>query len=101
MAKYFALHTTIGDPAAGWDFFQKGAPTLAAAMAAGQTPAKCLKTWNPFAFGRGDYVFCLWEAENPEDIMSILSNSGLTDYVTVDVMPVAEIDWAELALAVE
>ena len=101
MAKYFALHTTIGDPAAGWDFFQKGAPTLAAAMAAGQTPAKCLKTWNPFAFGRGDYVFCLWEAENPEDIMSILSDSGLTEYVTVDVMPVAEIDWAELALAVE
>ena len=101
MAKYFALHTTIGDPAAGWDFFQKGAPALAAAMAAGQTPAKCVKTWNPFAFGRGDYVFCLWEAENPEDIMSILSDSGLTDYVTADVMPVAEIDWAELALAAE
>jgi len=101
MAKYFALHTTIGDPAAGWDFFQKGAPTLAAAMAAGQMPAKCLKTWNPFAFGRGDYVFCLWEAENPEDIMSILSDSGLTDYVTVDVMPVAEVDWAELASAAE
>lgn len=101
MATYFVLHTTIGDPAAGWEFFEKGAPTLAAAMAAGKTPAKCLKTWNPFTFGRGDYVFCLWEAEKPEDVVSVLRDSGLTDYVTVDVMPVEEIDWAELALAVK
>jgi hypothetical protein len=101
MAKYFALHTPTGDPAVGWDFFSKGAPTLAAAMAAGKTPAKCLKTWNPFAFGRGDYVFCLWEGENPEDIMKILSESGLSNYVTTDLMPVAEIDWEELVETVK
>jgi len=67
-------------------------------MAAGQVPAKCLKTWNPFAYGRGDYVFCLWEAESAEEIEAVLRNSGLADYVTYDVMPVSEIDWAELAL---
>ena len=100
MAKYFALHTTIGDPAAGWEFFGKGAPSLAAAMAAGQMPAQILKTWNPFTYGRGDYVFCLWEANNLEDIMTVLEISGLNDYVTSDVMPVTEIDWAELALTV-
>ena len=54
MALYFVLHTPIGDPEAGWKFFGEGAPKLAAAMAAGQTPAKALKTWSPFAFGRGD-----------------------------------------------
>jgi len=101
MAKYFVLHTPIGDPAAGWEFFGKGAPSLAAAMAAGQTPAKCLKTWNPFTYGRGDYVFCLWEAEKFEDIVSVLNDSGLSNYVTYDVMPVTEIDWAELALTVQ
>jgi hypothetical protein len=100
MTTYFALHKTIGDPAAGWDFFQKGAPVLAAAMAAGQMPAKCTKTWNPFAFGRGDYVFCLWEADNLEDILTVLDTSGLSKYVTSDVMPVTEIDWAQLAVPV-
>lgn len=98
MAKYFALHTPIGNPAAGWEFFGKGAPALAAAMAAGQTPAKCLKTWSSYNYGRVDYTFCLWEAEKPEDILSVLHDSGLANYVTVDVMPVDEIDWAELAL---
>ena len=100
MAKYSALHTTIGDPAAGWEFFSNGAPSLAAAMAAGQMPAQILKTWTPFTYGRGDYVFCLWEANNLEDIMTVLEISGLNDYVTSDVMPVTEIDWAELALTV-
>ncbi len=99
MAKYFALHTPIGDPAAGWEFFGKGAPALAAAMAAGQTPAIALKTWNPSAFGRDDYVFCLWEAERPEDVEQVLRTSGLSNYVTTDLMEVTEIDWAELAQA--
>ncbi len=98
MATYFALHTPIGDPAAGWEFFNKGAPALAAAMAAGKTPAKCMKTWNPYTFGRGDYVFCLWEAEKPEDVMAVLQSSGLSNYVTVDLMQVTEIDWAQLAV---
>ncbi|MFH1330404.1 MAG: hypothetical protein ABIJ48_07135 [Actinomycetota bacterium] len=97
MVMYFALHTPIGDPAAGWEFFTKGAPALAAAMAAGQMPARALTTWSPFAYGRTDYVFCLWEAEKPEDVMTVIRDSGLADYVTVDLMQVDGIDWGELA----
>ena len=100
MATFFALHKPIGDPAAGWEFFAKAAPALAVKMEAGKTPARALTTWNPAAYGRGDYVFCLWEANNLEDIMTVLEISGLNDYVTSDVMPVTEIDWAELALTV-
>ena len=99
MAKYFALHTYLREPEAGWAFFGERAPALAAAMEAGRTPAKCLKTWNPFTHGRADYVFCLWEAKEAEDIEAVLSESGMTEYITVDVMPVDEIDWAQLALA--
>ena len=42
-------------------------------------------------------MFCLWEAEKPEDVMAVLAESGLTDYVTVDLMQVDAIDWKELA----
>jgi hypothetical protein len=97
MATFFALHTPVGDPAKGWEWFGKGAPALAAAMAAGQLPAKCVKTFNPFTYGRGDYVFCIWEAENKEDIEKVLRDNGFYDYVTTDLMQVTEIDWAELA----
>src|SRR5574340_1127439 len=99
MATFFALHKNKVDPVKGWEWFNQGAPTLAAAMAAGQLPAKCVTTWNPFAFGRGDYVFCLWEAENKEDVVKVLHDAGFDDYVTSEVMQVAEIDWAELAKA--
>src|SRR4030043_1737988 len=98
MAKFFTLHTTIGDPAAGWEWFSKGAPALASAMAAGQMPAKCLTTWNPFTYGRGDYVFCIWEAEKKEDIEKVLRDNGFYDHVTTDLLQVTEIDWAQLAL---
>jgi hypothetical protein len=97
MATFFALHTPIVDPAKGWEWFGKGAPALAAAMESGQLPAKCLKTWNPFAHGRGDYIFCIWEAEKKEDVEKILRDNGFYDYVTTDLMQVSEIDWAELA----
>jgi hypothetical protein len=99
MAMYFALHTPIGDPAAGWEFFAKAAPALAAAMAAGQTPAKAITTWNPSAYGRNDYVFCLWEAEKPEDVMTVIHESGLSNVVTTDLFQVDAIDWGELAKA--
>ena len=97
MATFFALHKPVTDPAKGWEWFGHGAPALAAAMAAGKLPAKCLMTWNPFAFGRGDLIFCLWEAENKEDIEKILRENGFYDYVTTDLMQVVPIDWAELA----
>jgi hypothetical protein len=67
-------------------------------MAAGQMPAKCLTTWNPFTYGRGDYVFCIWEAEKKEDIEKVLRDNGFYDHVTTDLLQVTEIDWAQLAL---
>jgi len=101
MSLYFALHTPIGDPVAGWEIFAKEAPALAAAMEAGQTPAKAITTWNPSAYGRLDYVFCLWEAQNPEDVMTVLAESGLANIVTTDLMQVDPIDWKELARAAQ
>jgi hypothetical protein len=68
-------------------------------MEAGQTPARCLKTWNPMTHGRADYVFCLWVGESAEDIEAVIRDSGMADFITSDVMPVDEIDWAQLALA--
>jgi hypothetical protein len=99
MAKYVVVHTYLREPEATWAFFGEGAPALAAAMEAGQTPAECLKTWNPMAHGRADYIFCLWEGEKPEDIEAVIRDSGMADFVTSDVMPVDEIDLAQLALA--
>lgn len=99
MAKYFVLHTYKRDPEATWTFFGEGAPGLAAAMEAGETPAKCIRTWNPMAHGRADYVFCLWEGEKPEDIEAVINDSGMGDFITSDVMEVDEIDWAQLAQA--
>lgn len=99
MAKYIVLHKTIADPKDGWEFFGKGAPALAVAMASGKMPAKCLKTWNPYAHGRSDLIICLWEAENFKDIEAVLREAGFYKYVTANVIPVAEIDWAELAHA--
>ncbi len=97
MAKFFALHKPMGDPKEGWDAFGKVAPKAAADMASGKTPAKCLKTWNPYAFGRSDFVFCLWEADKLEDVEAVLREYGFYSVVTADVMPVVEIDWAEMA----
>jgi hypothetical protein len=68
-------------------------------MEAGQTPAKCLKTWNPLAHGRADHIFCLWEGEKAEEVEAVIRDSGMAEYITSDVMPVDEIDWAQLALA--
>jgi hypothetical protein len=101
MALFFALHTPTGEPGAGWEFFATAAPALAAAMEAGRLPAKAITTWNPSAYGRPEYVFCLWEAEKPEDVMAVLRESGLADIVTTDLMQVDAIDWKELAKAAQ
>ena len=71
---------------------------LAKAMASGQTPAKCLKSWNPLPHGNTDTFFCLWMADNPDDISATLGEEMLT-MLTCDPMQVDEIDWAELATA--
>ncbi len=97
MPKFIALHTYRREPAATMEFFMKNAPALAAAMEAGQVPAKAIKSWIPLAYGRTDYAFCLWEARKVEDVLAVLNSSHLSDYVTCDVMQVDETDWAELA----
>jgi len=98
MAKYFVLHTLKSSPEEFSEAFNKEAPEFAQAMAAGKTPAKCLKSWNPMPHGRTDYMFCLWEADKPEDVEASLG--PILDYLTADVMLVDEIDWEQMATAV-
>jgi hypothetical protein len=97
MNKYIALHTYKTTPEATWKLLGEVANDLAIAMDEGKTPARCLKTWNPFPHGRRDYAFCLWEAEKPEDIITTLG--ALMDHVTADLLVVDEIDWADLTVA--
>ncbi len=95
MAKYIALHTLKKSAEEVMEFFTEASPEVARAMAAGETPAKCIKTWNPIPHGRTDYIFCLWEADKPEDIEA--SVGDLLDYITIDNFQVDEIDWEEFA----
>lgn len=97
MAKYIVLHTLKKSVEEVSKFMGETVPEFARAMAAGETPAKCLKTWNPGPHGRTDYAFCLWEAEKPEDIETSLG--AMLEYVTADIMQVDETDWAEVAKA--
>jgi hypothetical protein len=97
MAKYIAVHTLKKGVEETMHVFTEVAPEMARAMAAGETPAKCIKTWNPIPHGRSDYIFCLWEAEKPEDIEASLGD--FLDYVTIDNLQVDEIDWEEAAKA--
>jgi hypothetical protein len=97
MAKYIALHTLKQSAEETMSVFAEAAPEMARAMAAGETPARCIKTWNPIPHGRTDYIFCLWEAEKPEDIEASLGD--FLNYVTIDNLQVDEIDWEEAARA--
>ena len=95
MAKYIALHTLKKSAEEVMEFFAEASPEIARATAAGETPAKCIKTWNPIPHGRTDYMFCLWEADKPEDIEATLG--PFLDYLTIDNFKVDEIDWEEFA----
>lgn len=95
MPKYIALHTLKKSADEVMKVFTEASPEVARAMAAGQTPAKCIKTWNPIPHGRTDYIFCLWEADKPEDIEATLG--PMLDYLTIDNIKVDEIDWEEFA----
>ena len=97
MAKYIAVHTLKKSAKKTMQVFAEAAPEMARAMAAGETPAKCIKTWNPIPHGRTDYIFCLWEAEKPEDIEASLGD--FVNFVTIDNLQVDEIDWEEAAKA--
>ena len=93
MALYIAVHNLKKSPDEINNVWPELAPKMARAMAAGETPAKCIKTWNPLPHGRTDSMFCLWEADNPEDIKTTLGE--WLDYLTVDNFKVDEVDWAE------
>jgi hypothetical protein len=97
MAKYFALHTLKKSGEEVSNALNAGAAEIAQAMAAGQTPARCIKTWSPIPHGREDYLFCLWEANSGRDVESTIESFGFLEYFTLDAMQVDEIDWGELA----
>lgn len=95
MAKYMVLHTLKVSGEEMTKVFNEKGSEFAKAIAAGEIPAKCCKTWNPIPHGRTDYIFCLWEADKPEDIEASLGE--FHEYLTVDCMKVDEIDWEEFA----
>jgi hypothetical protein len=94
MAQFMVLHKYKASPEGFWQYFGAEALQLARAMADGQTPARCLKSWSPYLHGCNDLLFCLWEAERPEDILATLS--GASEYLTSDILEVDEINWEEL-----
>ena len=47
-------------------------PEFAKTMHAGETPVKCMKSWNPIPLGNADTFVCLWEANDEEDIAATL-----------------------------
>ena len=47
MAKYIALHTLKKSAEETMNAFTEAAPEMARALASGEPPAKCIKTWNP------------------------------------------------------
>ena len=69
---------------------------FAKAMSTGQTPAKCVKSWNPIPHGNTDTFICLWEADNPDDISVTLGEEMLA-MITCEPMQEDEIDWAAVA----
>ena len=97
MAKYMVLHTLKKSVEEVSQFLSAVAAEVAQVTAAGEAPAKCIKTWNPIPHGRTDYVFCLWEADKPEDIEAGLEDA--IDYLTWDIIQVDEIDWEQMAKA--
>jgi len=99
MAKYIVLHTLKKSAEEVSKALSEGAAEIARAMASGETPAKCIKTWNPIPHGRTDYLFCLWEADKPEDVETSIRALGLLEYFTLDAMQVDEIDWEQMAKA--
>ncbi len=95
MNKYIAVHTYKKGGEATWKKLGEMAPGLALSMEQGRTPARCQTTWNPFTHGRSDMAFCLWEADNPADIITTLGE--LNEYITTDLLRVDEIAWSDVA----
>lgn len=96
MAIYFVFHRLKKSGEEVSDILNKKSPDIAKTTAH-ETPCTCLKTWSPLAYGREDYLFCLWEANKQQDVEATIESLGLMDYFTLDCMRVDEIDWAALA----
>ena len=95
MAQYMVVHA-LKVPA---DQFSQAMedpsmPEFAKAMHAGETPAKCMKSWNPIPYGNTDTFICLWEAENEGDIEATLGPDML-QLLTCEPMKVDEIAWVQ------
>ena len=96
MATYLVFHRLKKTGEEVLDILNKKAPDIARTTAS-ETHCRCLKTWSPLAYGREDYLFCLWEANKQQDVETTVESLGLLDYFTLDCMRVDEIDWAALA----
>ena len=96
MATYLVFHRLKKTGEEVLDILNKKAPDIAKPTASGSL-CQCLKTWSPLAYGREDYLFCLWEANNQQDVEATIEALGLLDYFTLDCMRVDEIDWEALA----
>jgi hypothetical protein len=98
MALFLVLHTIKTSPEEYAAFATPEVTvSFAQAMASGQTPARCLKTWDSMRWGIIDPSYCLWEAESADDIQATLDSTGLLNHLTADIRPVEETDWAAIA----
>jgi hypothetical protein len=97
MAMFMVMHTYKKPVEEVARVLEKIQVPMAKAMASGQTPARCLKTWNPGAYGRLEPAFCLWEGESADDVVETLRQYGMMDVTTADTMQVDETDWAQVA----
>ena len=98
MSLYIIVHSLKKSPEEFGAVMQsEETPQLAKAMAAGETPARCLKSWNPIPYGKTDTFYCLWDADNTDDIAATMG--VMLDYVTCDPVQVDEIDWADVAIS--
>jgi len=97
MAIYFTFHRLKKPGQEVASALIRGMPAMSRAMAAGETPCTCLKTWSPLAHGREDYLFSLWEADSPQDVEATIESFGFLEYFTLDTMRVDEVDWRTLA----
>jgi hypothetical protein len=97
MATYLVVHRLKKTGEEVLDILNKKAPGIAKTTVNGSL-CKCLKTWSPLAYGREDYLFCLWQANKQQDVESVVEALGLMEYLSIDTMRVDEIDWATLAM---
>ena len=96
MNRYITLHTLKTSADEFTNFFNDVALQFAKATVSGEMPAKCITTWNAVPYDEA-YVFCLWEAESPEDIETSLDY--VLNYVTCYARRVDEVSWEQLAAA--